>query len=57
MCDPVTAGVALAAGAGGMGAISSYQTGKYNQAIAEQNAILAEQDAEFALAQGTQREN
>lgn len=51
MCDPVSAMVAMGA-AGGMQAYGQYQSGKFNNAMAEQNAKIQTQAAEDAAGRG-----
>lgn len=61
MCDPVTASVVLAGVSTGAQAYSSYQQGKYQEAVAEQNAEALEASAADAsmrgVAEGEQARN
>lgn len=55
MCEPTTIAIAamsMAAVSGGMQAYSQHQTGKFNNAMAEQNAKIQTQAAEDAAGRG-----
>ncbi|HEE9896937.1 TPA: hypothetical protein R8G28_000227 [Citrobacter freundii] len=51
MCDPVIAGGAMLA-MGGLQAYNQYQTGKYESAVANQNADIAEAQAQDSINRG-----
>lgn len=51
MCDPVIAGGAMLA-LGGLQAYNQYQTGKYESAVANQNADIAESQAQDSINRG-----
>lgn len=55
MCEPTTilAGATLAAGA--LSAYNQYETGKYSAAVAEQNADVAEAQAQDSINRGNAR--
>lgn len=59
MCEPTTimaASLAMSAAAAGIGAYGQYQQGKYQEKVAENNAIVQNRMAEDALKRGEAKE-
>lgn len=52
MCEPLTIAATVAAAGTVYSGVSQYQQGKYNAAVNEQNAVLAEKSAQDAISQG-----
>jgi hypothetical protein len=57
MCDPATAALVLTAVGGTMSAYGQYQSGKYQEKVAKNNAIIQGRMAEDALKRGQTAED